>query len=170
MEGHARVMCSLHPHDSRRMKSNRVIYALKNAKKELEDVWQGVTMQFNWKFDEKLPSPGDTEQRSIVDADSLNMRLLYAKVLAEPMVVTSGYHAPARALGSGQGGAGESEHDPPSVGFTALLSNGDEMLTLAEHCRVVIDSIVDAPSVLLTAENIHDAALHWQRKISWFQV
>lgn len=124
-------------------------------------------MQFNWYFNEHLPSPGNTKQQPVVDADSLNKRRLYARVLAEPPLVTSGYTASNIA---GAGGEKASRDAPASEGFTALLSNGDELLRLAEHCRVVIDNVVDAPAALLAAGNIHDAALGWQKKISWFQV
>lgn len=130
-------------------------------------MWQGAAMQFNWHFNERPPSPGITKQQSIVDIDSLNKRRLYAKVLSEPPLVTSGYTANGIAGGGGTGASGDA---PASEGFTALLSNGDELLRLAEHCRVVIDNVVDAPSALLAAGNIHDAAIGWQKKISWFQV
>lgn len=128
-------------------------------------------MQFNWHFNEGPPTPGIMKQPSIVDIDSLNKRRLYAKVLAEPPLVSRGYNAGGIAGGDGgAGGAGEGGESPPSEGFTALLSNGDELLRLAEHCRIVIDNVVDAPSALLAAGKIRDAAVGWHKKISWFQV
>lgn len=70
----------------------------------------------------------------------------------------------------GEDSAGSSSGSgPSSEGYTALLSNGGELLLLLEHCRVVVDNVVDAPQALLAAGNIENAALEWQKKISWFQ-
>lgn len=71
-------------------------------------------------------------------------------------------------MGEGATGSG-SGTDPGSEGFTALLSNGDELLRLLEHCRVVVDNVVDAPQALLAAGKIGNASLEWKKKISWFQ-
>lgn len=129
-------------------------------------------MMFCWRFNEGTPAPGNTKQPPIVNADSLRRRQQYARVLAEPAVVSRGYSAGAIGGGLGGGGSGEGgDNTPPaSEGFTSLLSNGDELLRLAEHCRVVVDSVVDAPPALLAVGNIGKAALEWQKKIYWFQV
>ena len=143
-------------------------------------------MTFVWRFNEGPPASGTIEQELNVDPDSKYRRELYSRVLAEPAVVTRGYSAGGidKGLGSGgdgdgggggggssgSGGRGGETSRPPSQGYTTLLSNGDELLRLAEHCRVVIDSVVDAPPALLATGNIGKAALGWQKRISWFQV
>lgn len=131
-------------------------------------------MMFVWRFNEGPSAPGNIKQDLIVDPDSKYRRRLYSRVLAEPALVARGYSASGidgglGGLGGGGGGGGESSH-PASEGFTSLLSNGDELLRLAEHCRVVVDSVVDAPPALLATGNIGKAALEWQKRISWFQV
>lgn len=131
-------------------------------------------MMFVWRFNEGPPAPGEVKQDRIVDPDSKRRRRLYSSVLAEPAQVARGYSAGGidgglGGLGGGGGAEGEADH-PPSQGFTSLLSNGDELLRLAEHCRVVVDSVVDAPPALLATGNIGKAALEWQKRICWFQV
>ena len=128
-------------------------------------------MTFVWRFNEAPPASGTIKQEPNVDPDSRHRRELYSRVLAEPAVVTRGYSAGGidGGLGSGGGRGGETGR-PPSEGYTSLLSNGDELLRLAEHCRVVVDSVVDAPPALLATGNIGKAALEWQKRISWFQV
>lgn len=134
-------------------------------------MWETAPMMFVWRFNEAPPAPGKVKQELHVDPDSKHRRRLYSHVLAEPALVTRGYSARGidGGLGGGGVGGGEASH-PASEGFTSLLSNGDELLRLAEHCRVVVDSVVDAPPALLTTGNIGNAALKWQKKISWFQV
>lgn len=129
-------------------------------------------MVFMWRFNEGPPVPGNTKQESTVDPDSKHRRKLYSRVLVEPALVTRGYSAGGidAGLGGGGGGRGGETSHPDSEGFTSLLSNGDELLRLAEHCRVVVDSVVDAPPALLARGNIGKAALEWQKRISWFQV
>lgn len=137
-------------------------------------MWEAAPMTFAWRFNEGPPTPGNTRQQPIVNADSLIRRKLYSRVLAEPAFVSRGYSTGAVGGGiSGGGGGGtggEGDGSPASEGFTALLSNGDELLRLAEHCRVVVDSVVDAPPALLAVGNIGKAALRWQKRIHWFQV
>lgn len=137
---------------------------------ELEGVWEAAPMIFLWRFNEGAPAPGITKQSPTVDSDSLSRRRLYSRVLAEPALVQRGYSTGAIAGGLGGGGSGGASDSPASEGFTSLLSNGDELLRLAEHCRLVVDSVVDAPSALLAVGNIGQAALEWQKRISWFQV
>lgn len=137
---------------------------------ELEGVWEAAPMVFNWRFNEGAPTPGSTRQPPLVNADSLIRRKLFSRVLAEPAFVSRGYSTGAVGGGLGGGGGGEADGPPASEGFTALLSNGDELLRLAEHCRVVVDSVVDAPSALLAVGNIGKAALKWQKRMHWFQV
>lgn len=130
-------------------------------------------MMFCWRFDEGTPAPGKTKQPPIVNEVSLRRRQQYSRVLAEPPAVSRGYSAGTTAVGGlGGGGSGEGgDNTPPaSEGFTSLMSNGDELLRLAEHCRVVVDSVVDAPPALLAVGNIGKAALEWQKRIYWFQV
>ncbi|CAB1111071.1 unnamed protein product [Ectocarpus sp. CCAP 1310/34] len=136
---------------------------------ELESVWEAAPMIFLWRFNEGAPAPGITKQSPTVDSDSLRRRRLYSRVLAEPALVQQGYSTGTIAGGVGGGGSGGASDLPASEGFTSLLSNGDELLRLAEHCRLVVDSIVDAPSPLLAVGNIGQAALEWQKRISWFQ-
>lgn len=141
------------------------------TKQELEGVWEAAPMMFAWRFDESHSSPGNTKQLPILDADSMSRRQLYSRVLAEPALIKRGYSTGGFSgdLGGGGGGIGETTA-PSSEGFTSLLSNGDELLRLAEHCRVVADSVVDAPSELLAVGGIGKAALEWQKRICWFQV
>lgn len=127
-------------------------------------------MMFVWRFNEGPPAPGNMKQELHVDPDSKRRRRLYSRVLAEPALVTRGYSAGGIDGGLAGGGRGEEANHPTSEGFTSLLSNGDEILRLAEHCRVVVDSVVDAPPALLSTGNIGKAALEWQKRISWFQV
>ncbi|CAM9401133.1 unnamed protein product [Ectocarpus fasciculatus] len=142
---------------------------LRKTLEELEGVWDAAPMIFLWRFNEGAPAPGVTKQSPTVDSDSLNRRRLYSRVLAEPALVQRGYSTGAIAGGVGGGGSGGASDSPASEGFTSLLSNGDELLRLAEHCRLVVDSVVDAPSALLAVGNIGQAALEWQKRISWFQ-
>lgn len=96
-------------------------------------------------------------------------RRQYSRVLAEPPLISRGYSTTGSAM-MGEDSAGSSGGSgPSSEGYTALLSNGGELLLLLEHCRVVVDNVVDAPQALLAAGNIENAALGWQKKISWFQ-
>ena len=134
-------------------------------------MWETAPMTFVWRFNEGPPAPGNIKQELNVDSDSRRRRKLYSRVLVEPALVTRGYSAGGidGGLGSGDGRGGETSH-PASEGYTSLLSNGDELLRLAEHCRVVVDSVVDAPPALLATGNIGKAALEWQQRISWFQV
>lgn len=138
---------------------------------ELRGVWETAPMMFVWRFNEGLPAPGNIKQELHVDPDSKHRRRLYSRVLAEPALVVRGYSASGIDGGISAGGerGGETSH-PASEGFTALMSNGDELLRLAEHCRVVVDNVVDAPPALLATGNIGKAALEWQKRISWFQV
>lgn len=135
-------------------------------------MWEAAPMMFCWRFNEGPAAPGSTKQPPIVNADSQRRRQQYSRVLAEPAVVSRGYSAGAAGGGLGGGGGGEGgDNTPPaSEGFTSLMSNGDELLRLAEHCRVVADSVVDAPPALLAVGNIGKAALEWQKRICWFQV
>ncbi len=134
-------------------------------------MWEAAPMMFVWRFNEGFPNPGSTKQPPILDADSLSRRRLYSRVLAEPALVKRGYSTGGKEedLGGSRGCRGETT-SPTSEGFTSLLSNGDELLRLAEHCRVVADSVVDAPSALLAVGGIGNAALEWQKRICWFQV
>lgn len=125
-------------------------------------------MTFAWRFNEGAPAPGIVKRELINDADSLSRRQRYAKVLAEPPHVTRGYSSAPTQTAGARGGEGSNE--PCSEGYTSLMSNGDELLRLAEHCRVVVDNVVDAPQALLATGSIGDAALDWQQKICWFQV
>eukprot|EP00752_Nemacystus_decipiens_P006721 g6044.t1 len=138
---------------------------------ELERVWETAPMMFVWRFNEGPPAPGNIKQELHVDPDSKQRRKQYSRVLAEPALVTRGYIA--GGIDGSLGGAGDGQEgeasQPPSEGYTSLLSNGDELLRLAEHCRVVVDSVVDAPSTLLATGNTGKAALEWQKRISWFQ-
>lgn len=131
-------------------------------------------MLFAWRFNEGSPSPGTAKQSPIVDVNALNKRRLYAQVLAEPPSISRGYSAGAMGGGAiggaADGDSGASDDVPSSEGFTSLLSNGDDLLRLCEHCRIVVDGVVDAPEALLAAGNIGHAALEWQKRISWFQV
>ncbi|CAM9710944.1 unnamed protein product [Scytosiphon promiscuus] len=139
---------------------------------ELEGVWESAPMVFTWHFNEGPPTPGNTRQPPLVNADSIIRRKLFSRVLAEPAFVSRGYSTGAVGGGlSGGGGVagGEADGQPASEGFTPLLSNGDELLRLAEHCRVVVDSVVDAPPALLAVGDIGKAALKWQKRIHWFQ-
>ncbi|CAM9120215.1 unnamed protein product, partial [Ectocarpus sp. 13 AM-2016] len=142
---------------------------LRKTLEELEGVWEAAPMIFLWRFNEGAPAPGITKQSPAVDSDSLRRRRLYSRVLAEPALVQQGYSTGTLAGVVGGGGSGGASDLPASEGYTSLLSNGDELLRLAEHCRLVVDSVVDAPSALLAVGNIGQAALEWQKRISWFQ-
>ncbi|CAM9191667.1 unnamed protein product [Ectocarpus sp. 4 AP-2014] len=142
---------------------------LRKTLEELEGVWEAAPMIFLWRFNEGAPAPGITKQSPTVDSDSLRRRRLYSRVLAEPALVQQGYSTGTIAGGVSGGGSEGASDLPASEGFTSLLSNGDELLRLAEHCRLVVDSVVDAPSALLAVGNIGQAALEWQKRISWFQ-
>lgn len=123
-------------------------------------------MLFDWHFDEGPPAPGQSKQPPNLGDEALHRRQLYAKVLAEPALKSSIY-----SVGSMCGGAyGTEDRDLTSEGFTSLLSNGDELLRLSEHCRVVVDNMVDAPQPLLASGGVGTDAREWQDKISWFQV
>lgn len=137
----------------------------KCATQELESVWEAATMQFEWRFNEGPPCRGESKQPPIVDVAAKRRRWLFQKTLAEPPVASHGLGT--RALPKSLGGNAPA---PTSEGFTALLSNGDELLDLAEHCRVVANNVVDAPHALLDAGNIRDDAIMWQQKLCWFQV
>eukprot|EP00903_Cladosiphon_okamuranus_P016193 g14943.t2 len=145
---------------------------LRNTLEELRGVWETAPMMFMWRFLEGPPAPGNINQELHVDPDSKHRRRLYSRVLAEPALATRGYSAGGIDGGIGGGGGGgqrgETSH-PATEGYTSLLSNGDELLRLAEHCRVVVDNVVDAPPALLAMGNIGKAALEWQKRISWFQ-
>lgn len=123
-------------------------------------------MLFDWHFNEGLPAPGQRKQPPSLGDEALNRRQLYAKVLAEPALKSSRY-----SVGSMTGEAyGTENRDIKSEGFTSLLSNGDELLRLSEHCRVVVDNVVDAPQRLLVSGGVGKDAREWQSKLSWFQV
>lgn len=123
-------------------------------------------MLFDWHFNEGPPAPGQSKQPPSLGDEALDRRQLYAKVLAEPAFKSSGY-----SVGSMGGEAcGTEDKDPKNEGFTSLLSNGDELLRLSEHCRVVVDNVVDAPQRLLASGGVGKDAREWQNKISWFQV
>lgn len=127
-------------------------------------------MLFAWKFNEGEPAPGNAQQPPITDAEGLNRRRLFARVLSEPPVISRGYTAGPVGGGGGAAHGSTGDDNVPSEGFTSLLSNGDELLRLCEHCRVVIDNVVDAPPSLLATGNIGNAAITWHTTISWFQV
>ena len=123
-------------------------------------------MLFAWHFDEGQPAPGQAKQPPIVNDEALHRRRLYAKVLAEPVLSSRGF----TAVPGGGGAPNDEDSGPTSEGFTPLLSNGDELLRLTEHSRVVIDNVVDAPRSLLVSGDVGKDARKWQERISWFQV
>ncbi|CAM9103796.1 unnamed protein product, partial [Discosporangium mesarthrocarpum] len=122
---------------------------LKQTLEELKAVWEGVPMRFDWWFSGEEPRYGDPEKMSAISRDKSwweTADLLAAKV--------------------DRGGTGTGRQES---GYTRLLSNGDELLELVEHCRVVVGTVINAPNALLVAVNICEKAVWWQKNLTWFQ-